>query len=212
MMTRMLAVAVLMMAVLAGCEAGQKSTGNAQQATPKKEQKPPEFETARVAFQKMFASSRMWAPDARPFRVSSEPIKQASGKDGKSAVWRVSFASVARSAIKTYIWSGISAEDAPERGVGAGTEDTYNPSNTATQAFDIVYWKMDSDRAFSVAQQHGGEKLLKANPDLPIVYILDWNPKQTQLTWHVLYGGTGTDTKLRVAVDASTGNFLRVEK
>jgi hypothetical protein len=205
-----LVVAVLMMAVLAGCQSGGKPTGGAAPA-PKPE-KPPEFETARVAFQKLFPSARMWAADARPFRIASEPLKEAGGKDGTSAVWRASFASVARASIKMYAWSGIKAAGAPERGVSAGTEDTYNPRNSATQAFDIVYWKVDSDQAFKVAQQHGGDKLLKATPDMPIVYLLDWNPKETQLVWHVMYGGTGLDTKLRVAVDASNGNFLRVEK
>lgn len=206
------ALAVLALAVLAGCQSGVKSTGGAQQPGAEKKEKPPEFETARVAFQKLFPAARMWAADARPFRVASEPTKVASGKDGKSAVWRASFASVSRGNIKLYTWSGVKAEDAPEPGVSAGTEDTYNPANSSTQPFDIVYWKTDSDQAFKVAQQHGGEKLLKATPDMPVVYLLDWNPKATQLVWHVMYGGTGLDTKLRVAVDASTGNFLRVEK
>jgi hypothetical protein len=75
-----------------------------------------------------------------------------------------------------------------------------------------MYLKTDSDKAFTVAQSHGGEKLLKATPSLPVLYTLDWNPRENQLIWHVMYGGTGMDTKLRVAVDATTGNYLRVEK
>ncbi len=212
---RKLVVAVFVSALLAGCQAGTKSKGGQQNPNAEqKGQKASEFLTARTAFQKLFPSARLWAADARPFRVASEPVKQDKdkGKGGKSAVWRASFASVARSNIKLYTWSGVQAEDAPERGVSAGTEDSYNPRNTATQPFDIAFWKIDSDKAFTTAQEHGGEKLLKVTPDLPIVYLLDWNPAGSQLVWHVMYGGTGMDAKLRVAVDASTGNFLRVEK
>ncbi len=210
-----LALLVLASAVLAGCESGVKPAGGPQNPTAEqKEQKAPEFITARSAFQKLYPSARMWAADSRPFRVSSEPVKEDpdQGKGGKSAVWRASFASIARSNIKLFTWSGVRADDAPERGVSAGTEDTYNPRNTATQPFDIAFWKIDSDKAFTVAQEHGGAKLLKATPGMPVIYLVDWNPKENQLVWHVMYGGTGIDAKLRVAIDASTGNFLRIEK
>jgi putative VirB-like lipoprotein len=203
-----LLLALLALAVLAGCQSDVKSTESKSETAPK----PPELLTARSAFQKLFPSARMWAADSRPFRVASEPEKESSGKDGKSAIWRASFASAARRNLKLYTWSGVHEENAPERGVTAGTEDTYNPGNSATQAFDIAFWKVDSDKAFAVAQAHGGEKLLKATPTLPVIYVLDWNPRENQLIWHVMYGGTGLETKLRVAVDASTGNFLRVEK
>ena len=106
----------------------------------------------------------------------------------------------------------VKEEGAPEQGVSAGTEDTYNPRNSATQTFDIAFWKVDSDKVFATAQEHGGAKLLKATPDMPIFYLLDWSPKSNQLVWHAMYGGTGLDVRLRVAVDASTGNFLRIEK
>lgn len=207
-----LALLVLALAVLVGCQTGVKPSGGAQNPSAETKEKPPEFETARVAFQKLLPSARLWASDAQPYRIASEPTNEANGKDGKTAIWRASFASAARASIKLYTWSGIHQEGGADRGVSAGTEDTYNPRNSATQPFDIVYWKADSDKAFTVAQQHGGEKLLKATPNMPVIYVMDWNPKQTQLVWHVMYGGTGLDTKLRVAVDASNGNFLRIEK
>ncbi len=207
-----LAFAVLALVVLAGCQEGIKPSGGAQNPASPAERKAPDVLTARAAFQKMFSSARLWVADAQPFRVASEPVKNHNGKDGKSAVWRTSFASASRRNIKLFTWSGVRAGDAPEPGVSAGTEDTYNPSNSATQTFDLAFWKIDSDKAFTVGQEHGGEKLLKATPELPVIYLLDWNPKANQLVWHVLYGGTGLDTKLRVAVDASTGMFLRIEK
>ncbi len=201
-----LAIIVFALLLLAACQSGTKSTAGAPPA--EKKEKPAECVTARVIFQKFLASARMWAPDAKPYRVTSESIRDCTGKDGTASVWRGWFASPARRTIKLFTWVG----SGPERGITSGTEDTYNPSNSSTQIFDPMYLKIDSDKAFSMAQQHGGEKRLKATPNLPVLYILDWNPRENQLVWHVLYGGTGMDTQLRVAVDASSGNYLRVEK
>jgi hypothetical protein len=32
------------------------------------------------------------------------------------------------------------------------------------------------------------------------------------LLWHIQYGGTGNEAKLRVSVNATTADFVRVEK
>ncbi len=204
-------LSVLLIALaLTGCQSGQQPPNGHQSSG--KTPKPPESETGRQAFQKLYPTARMWAADARPFRLSSQSSQEANGKNGKSAIWRCGFASATRQTIKLYMWSGTNETDAPARGISDTTEDTYNPRNSATQPFDIVFLKIDSDQAFDVAQQHGGGKLLKANPNMPVLYVLDWNTKTNQLVWHVMYGGTGLDTKLRVAVDASDGKYLRIEK
>ena len=203
-------LALALAVVLAGCSSSSKPTGK---ATEKAESpQPPELLTGRVAFQKLFVTARSWAPDAQPFRLESEAVKQAPGTDGKAGVWRGYFASASKRALKPYIWSGISATDAPERGINPGTEDTFNPANTSTQPFDFAFLKSDSDKAFEVAQAHGGKKLVDADPQQPIKYTLLWNPSANQLIWRVLYGTSETDAKLRVAVDASTGTFLKQEK
>lgn len=202
-------VAVAIIAGLVGCSSSPKPT---EKAETKAEPAKPDLLTGRVAFQKLFVTARSWAPDAEPFRLESEPVKQAPGTDGKAAVWRGYFASPGKRALKPYLWSGISGPDAPERGVSPGTEDTFNPANVSTQPFDIAYLKTDSDKAFEVAQAHGGKKLLDADPQQPIKYTLTWKPSSSQLLWHVIYGTSDMDAKLRVAVDASTGTFLKLEK
>jgi len=127
-------------------------------------------------------------------------------------VWRASFASAAQRSVKPYIWSGTDAQDAPARGVSPGTEDTYSPTNSSTQIFDIAFLKVDSDKALETAQKHGGDKILEKDPDTPIVYVLDWSRPTSELVWHVIYGSSRDDAKLRVAVNATTGDFIRVEK
>jgi len=109
-------------------------------------------------------------------------------------------------------WSGSDAEDAPSRGINPGAEDPFNPANSYTRTFDLAFLKSDSDSAFAAAQAHGGKKLLAKNPALPVVYRLGWNSRDNALVWHVLYGGTGTDQRLAVAVNASSGQFIRVER
>ena len=76
----------------------------------------------------------------------------------------------------------------------------------------MAFLKVDSSQALETAQKHGGEKLLEKAPDTPVLYILDWNHQTNELTWHVIYGTDPMSAKLRVAVNASSGEFLREEK
>jgi hypothetical protein len=41
---------------------------------------------------------------------------------------------------------------------------------------------------------------------------VNWNRGANQLVWHVIYGNDRDTAKLRVALDGSTGAFLRIEK
>jgi hypothetical protein len=181
-------------------------------AETKPEVKTPESITGRSAFQKLYVSARGWNADARPYRLESSITSDSNGQDGKSAVWRASFASATAHSSKPYTWSGSIADGAPERGVNPGTEDTYSPTNSSTQVFDMAFLKIDSDQAFATAQKHGGDKILEKDPKTPVFYVCDWNHNTNQLIWHVIYGTSQDDAKLRVAVNASTGEFLRVEK
>ncbi len=178
----------------------------------KPEAKPTELLTGRAGFQKAFIAARNYAIDARPFRIESILTTDGNGHDGKSAVWRASFASAMQHGVKPYIWSGSTAPDAPSRGVSPGIEDTYNPNNSSTQIFDPGFLKVDSDQAFNEAQKHGGDKVLEKDPATPVLYICDWNHNTNELVWHVIYGESRDVAKLTVAVNASTGDFIRIEK
>ena len=203
-----LAVLILPLAMLAGCT----SQPSKPVATEPPKPKAPELLTGRAAFQKMYIQAHGWANDARPFDLESQVTADSKGRDGKSAVWRASFASPSRGSLKPFVWSGTDASDAPSRGVSPGSEDTYNPTNSNTQTFDVAFMKVDSDRVFEEAQKHGGDKVLAKNPDLPVLYVVNWNRGANQLVWHVIYGNDRDTAKLRVALDGSTGAFLRIEK
>lgn len=199
------ALACLML--LAACESNPP-----QSSQTKPEVKPTEPLTARAAFQKLFIAARNYAVDVKPFRIESIPTTDSNGHDGKSAVWRATFASTMQHGVKPFIWSGSNAPDAPSRGVSPGNEDTYNPNNASTQIFDVAFLKIDSDQAFADAQKHGGDKILEKDPATPVIYICEWNHNTNQLVWHVVYGESRDSAKLTVSVNATTGEFIRVEK
>ncbi len=196
---------------LAGCQSGSEQAGSRLRLPLRQPEPATEKYTGREAFQRLFVSARGWAPDAQPYRLESVPTSDANGQDGKSAIWRASFASSARRTVRTFVWSGSTADGAPDRGIMPGVEDTYSPGNRETQVFDLGLLKTDSEQAAKVAQEHGGAKILKENPEQSVAYTLESDPAHNALTWFVTYGTSPTMYKLRVAVNASTGGFLRVE-
>jgi len=181
-------------------------------APVKPEVKGPEFLTGRSAFQKCYVAARGWSRDAQPFRIESLPTTEGNGQDGKAPIWRASFGSVATHAAKPYFWSGSATPDAPSRGVSPGPEDSFTPTNASTYTFDAAFLKIDSDQAFDVAQKHKGEKITSADPAAIVTYVCDFDHNTNKLIWHVVYGAKRETAKLTIAVDASTGEFIREEK
>ncbi len=198
-----LLVVMAALTFLVGCESSKPVE------TEKPQPKPVELLTGRFGFYKLVVPAHGWARDAQPFSVESVVNSDSTGKEGKAAIWRAAFASPAGHGLKPYTWSGSDAQDAPARGVTFGTEDNYNPNNSNTQVFDQAFLKVDTDEVFKTTQKHGGEKILAAAPNTPITYRLAWDRNTGKLIWHVTYGSEG---KLRVDVDATSGDFMRVQK
>ena len=183
------------LALLAGCTSAPP---------PEEKPQPPEPVTGRAAFQKLYISAHGWAADAKPYQLESQAVEDHHGSEGKAVLWRASFASGAQRSSRPYVWSGIDAPDVPSRGVSPGAQDSFTPAN----AFDVNFLKIDSDKAYQVAQKHGGSAI----QGTPITYLLNWAPGENKLVWHVIYGPGRNDAKLVVDVDATTGEFLRKEK
>jgi hypothetical protein len=196
---------------------GNKSS--TEQASTKPAAKPADLETGRMVLQRLYTTSRGWAPDTEPIRIESQNYKHSgsdaasapTGQDGKSALWRAIFGSPSRHLMKTYMWSGLTGPDVTP-GITPGSEDSFSGGNSSTQPFQWAYLKTDSDQALQTAQKHGGAAQLKKDPNLPVNYSLQWNPHQSVLEWHVLYGNSTNQPDLSVVVDATTGKFVRVEK
>jgi hypothetical protein len=110
-----------------------------------------------------------------------------------------------------FAWSGSATSDM-DRGISHGNEDTFSAANASTQPFDLNFLKIDSDQALATANKHGGDKLLKKDPKLPVQYLLDWDPRKNQLVWHVIYGTSRMSASLVIDVDATKDDFIREEK
>lgn len=188
-----------------GCDSGSKpsATQESQQAAA------PQLETGRFALQKMLAPARFWASDAQPVRLESDNLKGTNGHDGKAVFWRATFASPGRQKSEPFTWLGVATEDA-KPGVNHGAEDSYNPANRTARSFDLNFLKVDTDKAFEVAQAHGGKQVLEKDSKVSVGYLLDWDSQASALRWHVIYGSESAG-RLAVQVDASSGAFIRKE-
>jgi len=198
--------ALLLLSLLVACSSDSDKT-----AETKPEVKGPELITARSAFQKLYVAARGWNQDAKPYRLESVATSDGKGQDGKWALWRAGFASAMQRSAKTYTWSGSAADGAPARGINPGIEDSYSASNASTTVWDIAFLKIDSDQAEATAVKHGGDKILEKAADTPVTYVCDWNRNTNELVWHVTFSPKDAP-KLTISVNASTGEFIRVEK
>ena len=212
LMTKTVA-ACLVLLLLAACSSGTQTGSDTESHLPAKPAvKQAEYETGRTALQKVYVSARGWAGDVQLFRLQSQFMPEAPSSEGKAGLWRGSFASPSRRMMKQFVWSGLVGNDAPEQGVSFSAEDSWNPGNSSTRIFELGFLKVDSDKAYEVAQKHGGEKLTAKDPGQPVLFVLDWDTQKNELVWHVIYGSTGDEAKLRVAVNGTSGEFLRVER
>ena len=132
--------------------------------------------------------------------------RQQKGTDGKASIWRASFGCSNRNTVLNRTCGPElirltlpRAESPPER-------------RTITRRIMPSTLKfpkgIDSDKAYEVAQKHGGDKIAGT----PVTYLLEWAAGENNLVWHVIYGPSRNDAKLVVDVDATTGEFIRKEK
>ena len=204
--------ALLLAAMMAGCTSAPPEKTVAPGTAAKKPPRTAQYESGRNGFQKVYVAARNWAPDARPIRLESRPQTGEEKHDGKATVWAGTFASPAKQQLRSFQWSGSAAADAPEAGIDLGSMDVYSPSNSSTQVFETSFLKVDTDAALAAANKKGGAAVLKKNPALAMRYVLFWDVSKGRLLWRVIYGTSESDSKLRIDVNASTGEFTRTVK
>ena len=205
------ALSVISVALLTtGCSSTQNNTKESSAGKP--ESKDPVFYTGQEAFNRMMGLAMKWSRDAQPARLESVPTTETTGQNGKSAIWRGYFASPSRRSTKTIVCSGSRRPDAPPFGVSAeGTEGAYN-ADAANLAFLPLLVKTDTDKAYEITRQHGGEAILKKNAQQPIMYLLLKDRKQNVPVWYVIYGTSEKDRKGIGVINATTGAFVSAGK
>jgi len=208
------AVGVISVAVLtAGCGSTENNGGPEKPASPAPSQsKEPVLYTGQEAFNRMMGLALKWSADAQPARLESVLTTETTGQNGKSTVWRGFFASPRRRSVKTIVCSGSRRPDAPPFGVSAeGSEGAYN-ADAANLAFLPLLVKTDTDKAFEITRQHGGDAILKKNAQQPITYLLLKDRKQNVPVWYVIYGTSEKDRKGISVINATTGAFMSAGK
>ena len=212
-MTRFQSAVLLLMlglGVLMGCSGNKPATAASEQPkaeAPKEEEKPTLY-TGKPCVLRMADLAQRWAPDALPFHVESTVTSEANGQDGKATIWRGMFAAPSRGTFRTFTCSGSHRPGQPAYGVTSTAEMAYAP-NVPGLLFQRFYLQADSDEAYRVAQQHGGNVLLKKDLKQPVTYMLDWDSKRQELVWGVMYGTGQADSKGVGIINASKGTFLR---
>jgi hypothetical protein len=181
--------------------AAEPATGGSQSAQKTEAPAKPSLFTARECFGRLQAMAMRWAPDAKPFLMESAVDPDSLGRDGKSPKWSAMFASPSRNATRTFTCS--------KTGIEAELETPYS---SAVIPFDAFLFKTNSDEAFKVAQQHGGEGVLKRDDKLPVTYALQMSRGQSVPYWFVIYGSEMKNNKGVGVINATTGAFVRATK
>ncbi len=207
------ALSVISIAILmAGCSSTENKPTSPTPAAAPAENKTPVLYTGEEAFNRMMGLALKWSTDAQPARLESVLTPEANGQDGKSTIWRGYFASPSRRSTKTIVCSGSRRPDAPPFGVSAeGTEGAYN-ADAANLAFLPLLLKADTDKAFAIAQQHGGDAILKKDAQQPVTYVLLKDRKLNVPVWYVIYGTSEKDRKGIGVINATTGDFVSAGK
>ena len=210
-MVRIIAIVVVVIA-LVGCgsqppQPASSAESKAAAAAPKG----PTLYTAKQCFNSMQSLAQRWQPDALPFHMESDINSEATGQDGKATIWRAFFASRTRGMMRTFTCSGSMLPNAPPLGFSGTAETAYGP-NVPSLMFIPSYFLVDSDKAYAATLEHGGEALLKKDPQQPVLYQLDWDSKKNELVWWVIYGKSQSERQGLALVSARTGGFVSAGK
>jgi len=205
---RITAVCLSMMAVVACGPSSNEASKTSASAPAPVVKKEPVLYTGKSCLSQMAAMAGRWAPDALPYHMESGLNAESDGHGGKSTVWQAMFASPSRRMYRVFTCSGSRLSGEAPMGVTSTPEAAYSP-NVPQLMFQVFQLNTDSDQAFALAQEKGGAKLLEKDPKQPILYLLDWDSKNKQLLWVVVYGESSTQAKGRGVIDATSGRFLR---
>ena len=169
--------------------------------------KPPEPVTGQSAFYKMYGVARNWAPDAQALQLRSIPLQEVKSEAGKAGAWEATFVTLSRGRSRVYTFSVVEAEGNLHKDVFAGPEEGYRGPSGQTQPFPAIAVKIDSDKAYQIALEHGAD-YAKKNPNMPVSFLLQWTRRHRFPAWRVVWGESVTSSAFSVFVDCGTGLYL----
>ena len=198
--------AILLLAILSLFLAACSGT---PPATEKKAEpvKPPEPVTGQSAFYKMYGVARNWAPDVQALQLRSLPLQEVRSEAGKAGAWEATFVTLSRGRSRVYTYAVVEAGGNLHKDVFAGPEEGYRGPSGQTQPFPAIAVKIDSDKAYQIALEHGAD-YAKKNPNMPVSFLLQWTRRHRFPAWRVVWGESVTSSAFSVFVDCGTGLYL----
>jgi hypothetical protein len=197
-------LAVSLLAAMAAC------TTSEDVAEKKEEAKPLEPRTGREAFQSMYVAARGWQHDATPMQLKSIPLTAVKADPGKSGAWQAIFVSPAAGRARTFTWCAIEMEGNLHKGVFAGPDESWSGPSDASQPFQAIALKVDTDDALKTALAKSD--YAKQHPNVPVIFLLEQNRRYPDLSWRIVWGDSIATSDYSVFVDATTGDLLAKEK
>lgn len=196
---RVYLVAICAAILLTGCSDEPK-------AAEKKPEPPAAPITGRQAFQYVYGSARLWAPDAQPLTVRSMNITGVKSGNGKSGAWEAVFVSPSMGMARTYSWSAAEIEGL-HKGVFPGQRQSWSPGG-AEKPFQASEIKIDTPEALDIATKASADYLDKPGQRPPVNFLLEVAGRFPSPAWRVLWGNTVSSAEHTVTVDAGTGKLL----
>ena len=164
---------------------------------------PPAPITGWQAFQYMYGSARLWAPDSQPLTIRSANLAGVQPEKGKAAAWEVVFVSPSMARARGYTWSAVETSGW-HQGVFPGQQGTWNAGG-AQRPFSVAAIKIDTPEALEIATKASGEYLSKPGKRPPVGFHMEEAGRFQMPVWHVLWGGTVSSAEYFVSIDAATG-------
>jgi hypothetical protein len=193
--------AIAAAALLAGCS-------DSPPPAARRSEPPPAPVTGRQAFQYLYGSSRIWAPDSMPLTIRSLHVPGVTSGKGTAGAWEVVFVSPSNARARTYTWSAVEAEGL-HKGVFPGPQEAWHAGGP-NQPFSPALLKVDTPEALDAATKAAASYLSKPGQRPVVDYLLDYQAatRFPNPVWHVLWGGTLSSAEYSVTVDASTGKVV----
>ena len=189
-------------ALLAGCSEEPKTAQKAPEA-------PPAPISGRQAFQYVYGSARLWAPDAQPLAIRSLNVAGVKSEKGKAGGWEAVFVSESMAMGRTYTWSAVETEGL-HKGVFARPRQAWHPGGPESP-FSAAEIKTDTPEALETATKASAEYLEKPGQRPPVNFLLDVSGRFPGPAWRVMWGNTISSAEYVATIDAATGKLLAKE-
>ena len=184
-------------------------TGCSEEPPPvKKSEPPPAPITGRQAFQYLYGSARIWAPDSQPLTVRSAILPDVKSEPGRAGAWEIIFVSESMARARTYTWSALETGGF-HKGVFPGQQEAWRPGGNQ-RPFSSSLVKTDTDEAYQEAMKSATEYMSKPGKRPPVNYMLEYvaGTRFPNPIWRVMWGGSVSSAEYTVTVDAATGKVV----